>query len=98
MPVEVLPADDGFVAAYRERWPGEDLKPYDPIGYEAAEIILDGLARSGPDRAKLVGALRATHRRGVLGTVSFDEKGDTLAKAVTMMRADAKDRTFKVAR
>ncbi len=98
VPVEVLPADDGFVAAYRERWPGEDLKPYDPIGYEAAEIILDGLARSGPDRAKLVGALRATHRRGVLGTVSFDEKGDTLAKAVTMMRADAKDRTFKVAR
>lgn len=98
VPVELLPAGSGFVDSYKKRWPGEDVKPYDPVGYEAAEIILDGLARSGADRVKLVEALRATRRRGLLGAISFDEKGDTIAKTVTMMRADSKARGFKVAR
>lgn len=95
-PVELLPAAKSFVAAYRQRWPGADegLKPFDPMGYEAAQVLFDALAKAGPDRPKLLEALRLTRRDGILGPMSFDDKGDTLNKTVTMVRADAKDRSF----
>jgi hypothetical protein len=38
--------------------------------------------------------LKKTSYTGVLGTTTFDDKGDTLNKIVTMTRARAKDRTF----
>jgi branched-chain amino acid transport system substrate-binding protein len=97
-PVELLPAAKQFITDYKARFKGadEELKPFDHFGYEAAQIVFDALAKTGPDRAKLVEALRQTKHEGVLGTTRFDEKGDTLNKIVTMTQAVAKDRTFPV--
>ena len=52
------------------------------------------LDKAGPDRSKIIEALRSTKHQGLLGLTTFDEKGDTLNKIITMTRAQAKDRTF----
>jgi len=96
VPVEMLPAARPFVTAYRRRWRGgaDGLRPFDHFGYEAAQIVLDALAVAGPDRTRLVDAIRRTRHAGLLGVTTFDDKGDARDKHVTMTRARAADRSF----
>lgn len=97
VPVEELPSAKAFVESYKKRWTGagEDLKPFDHFGYEAAQVIFAAMERAGgPDRVKVIEELRKTNYKGLLGTTTFDAKGDTLNKIVTMTRARAKDRAF----
>lgn len=97
IPVEDLPSAKQFVEDYKKRFtaPGEELKPFDHFGYEAAQIILAAMERAGgPDRAKVIDELRKTDYKGLLGTTKFDEKGDTLNKIVTMTQAKGKDKAF----
>jgi branched-chain amino acid transport system substrate-binding protein len=97
VPVEDLPSAKQFVEDYKKRFtaPGEELKPFDHFGYEAAQIIMAAMERAGgPDRAKVIDELRKTDYKGLLGTTKFDEKGDTLNKIVTMTQAKGKDKTF----
>ncbi len=96
IPVELLPSAQEFVAKYKQRYtkPSEELKPFDHFGYEAAQLILTALEKTGPDRAKLIEEIRRSRYTGLLGTTSFDEKGDTLNKIITMTKANFKDRSF----
>ncbi|PIR19271.1 MAG: hypothetical protein COV48_02915 [Elusimicrobia bacterium CG11_big_fil_rev_8_21_14_0_20_64_6] len=97
VPVEELPSASAFIANYKKRWTGsgEELKPFDHFGYEAAQVIFAAMERAGgPDREKVIEELRKTNYTGVLGTTTFDDKGDTLNHIVTMTRARAKDRSF----
>ena len=97
VPVEELASAKNFMDNYKKRWTGagEDLKPFDHFGYEAAQVIFAALERAGsPDRVKVIDELRKTNYTGVLGTTTFDAKGDTLNKIITMTRARAKDRSF----
>lgn len=98
VPVEELPSARDFRARYKARWTGasEDIKPFDHFGYEAAQIVLEAIARSGPDpdREKVLAALPGVRHEGILGTTVFDEKGDTTNRIVTMTRAHAADRSF----
>ena len=96
VPVEDLPSAKEFMAAYEKRWTGsgEEVKPFDHFGYEAARIIFAAMEQGATDRPKMIEALRKTDFTGVLGQTRFDEKGDTLNKIVTMTRAKAKDRAF----
>jgi branched-chain amino acid transport system substrate-binding protein len=96
IPVELLPSAQQFMANYKKRWTGggEDIKPFDHFGYEAAQIVFEAMEKVGPDRIKLIEALRSLKHEGLLGLTSFDEKGDTLNKVITMTQAQAKDRSF----
>ena len=97
IPVEELPSAKTFMENYKKRWTGsgEDLKPFDHFGYEAAQVIFAAMERAGgPDRAKIIAEMAKTKYSGVLGETMFDDKGDTLNKIVTMTRAQAKDRAF----
>jgi len=96
VPVEDLPSAKKFVEDYRKRWKGsgEEVKPFDHFGYEAANIVLAALSRGATERSALIEELRKTDFTGVLGVTRFDAKGDTLNKIVTMTRARAKDRSF----
>ncbi len=98
VPVENLPTAKEFVEKYRRRWtrPSEGLKPFDHFGYEAAQILFDALDKVGPDPAQLIKAVRATRYEGMLGTTTFDEKGDTLNRVITMTRAQTEGRIFRV--
>jgi branched-chain amino acid transport system substrate-binding protein len=97
IPVEELPAAKTFIEDYKKRFTGagEELKPFDHFGYEAAQIIMAAMERAGgPDRVKVIEELRKTDYKGLLGTTKFDEKGDTLNKIVTMTQAKGSDRAF----
>lgn len=98
VPVEQLPSAKAFRESYKKRWtgPSEDIKPFDHFGYEAAQIVLEAVLRAGPepDREKVLAALPGIRHEGVLGVTSFDEKGDTSNRIVTMTRARASDRSF----
>ncbi|MBI4051538.1 MAG: branched-chain amino acid ABC transporter substrate-binding protein [Elusimicrobia bacterium] len=106
IPVEYLPTAKGFIQKYQKKFPGMELKPFDHFGYEATNIILETLAKILPPppqnpltsvptlRAALIEKLRKTKYSGLLGLTTFDEKGDTLNKIITMTQARFKDRSF----
>jgi len=55
---------------------------------QAAEILLDAIARSDGTRGSVVAALRRTRlERGLLGPVAFDAEGDITRAPVTVFRA-----------
>ena len=64
----------------------------------ATRIVIEALARAGPDRAGLVAAIQGSRHEGISGAIAFDEKGDIRDANVTMTRARAKDRSFPVVR
>src|SRR4051794_35707727 len=52
--------------------------PYMAFGYEAMKLILDGMAAGATTKAALIGWLHGVRSRpSILGTYSFDAKGDT---------------------
>lgn len=97
-PIESLSGAQDFIARYRKRWvnPDEGLKPFDHFGYEAARIVLGALAKAGPDRARLAREIRRQRYAGMLGTLTFDEKGDVRSKTITMTQARYRERAFEV--
>lgn len=96
VPVELLPSAKDFMTRYQRRWSGagQEIKPFDHFGYEAAQILLSAMEKAGTDKVKLTEAIRATKYKGVLGTTVFDEKGDTKNKIITMTKARFSDRSF----
>ncbi len=85
-PPELLDTARRFVDKYRLRYPGEPIKAYDHYGYEVANILLEALEKCGPDRGKIIEYLHGIRYTGVLGETSFDEKGDTLNRTITLFQ------------
>ncbi len=83
-PPQLLDSAKQFIEKYKIRWPQDEVKAYDHYGYEIANLYLDAVEKVGPDRAKIVDYLRTVKHQGVLGETSFDEKGDTLNKVITI--------------
>jgi branched-chain amino acid transport system substrate-binding protein len=72
-----VPGAAKFVAAFEAKY--GPLSSYGPLAYEAANIILEAIRKTGKaDRAAVRDAVRATHDyRGVLGVpITFNDKGD----------------------
>jgi len=85
-PPELLPSAREFVERYKKRYPNNDLKSYDHYGYAVASILLTALHAVGPDRDKIIAYIHQNKFEGPLGTTSFDEKGDTLNKTITLFQ------------
>ncbi|MBI5240471.1 MAG: branched-chain amino acid ABC transporter substrate-binding protein [Elusimicrobia bacterium] len=93
VPVEDIPSAADFVESYRRRY-NSPPRVFDHYAYEAGLIALECLRRHGSDREKVLACLRASRHSGMLGTIVFDAKGDTLKSVVTVTRADARQRRF----
>jgi branched-chain amino acid transport system substrate-binding protein len=85
-PPEYAPTAKDFVERFKKRYPDDGVKSYDHYGYEVASIVIEALKHVGPDRAKIIDYIHANKFTGVLGETSFDEKGDTLNKTVTLFQ------------
>jgi branched-chain amino acid transport system substrate-binding protein len=85
-PPDLLPSAKAFIEAYHVRYPGEEMRSYDHYGYEAMNILLSVLDKTGPDRDKIIAALPQVDYNGVLGETKFDEKGDTLNHKITLFQ------------
>jgi DNA-binding SARP family transcriptional activator/ABC-type branched-subunit amino acid transport system substrate-binding protein/streptogramin lyase len=75
-----------FVADFREAI-GRPVEAYSVAAAQAAEVLLDAIARSDGSRASVTAELFKTKvTNGILGSFSFDRNGDTTAGAVTIYR------------
>jgi branched-chain amino acid transport system substrate-binding protein len=83
-PPELMPSAKAFIEKYHLRYPGAEVKAYDHYAYEVTNILLAAMEKAGPDKAKIMEHLRGMSYTGVLGTTTFDEKGDTLNKTITL--------------
>lgn len=68
---------DDFVAAYDKQNYSEPMGAYGKYSYDAANIILAALKEVGPDKAKIVEAIRNINYKGLLGEYTFDSTGQT---------------------
>jgi branched-chain amino acid transport system substrate-binding protein len=69
-------------AAERTRFFIAQRAPFGFYGFEAMALILDAIAASGPDRAAIARAARATRDRdSILGRYSIDDQGHTTTTA-----------------
>jgi ABC-type branched-subunit amino acid transport system substrate-binding protein len=65
----------------------EALQTWAPEAAQAAEVLLDAIARSDGTRASVVREVYATKvRNGILGSFSFDRFGDVVPAPVTIYR------------
>ncbi|MFN2555489.1 MAG: branched-chain amino acid ABC transporter substrate-binding protein [Nitriliruptorales bacterium] len=93
-PVRDLPSAQEFVRAYEEAGYPDPFGGFGPYAYDAANVIIDALAKVLPDadsitegtRQQVVDAVAQTNLAGVTGPVRFDEFGDTTTKVITVYR------------
>jgi DNA-binding SARP family transcriptional activator/ABC-type branched-subunit amino acid transport system substrate-binding protein len=81
------PAGAAFARRFAETQPGLPVEPSAVYAAQAAEVVLDALARSDGSRASLLDALFATRvRGGLLGDFAFERTGDITESPVTVLR------------
>ena len=69
-----------FDRKIREQY-GKEPDTYMAEAYDAVYVVADALMRGGTDKAPFMAALRATKDfKGVMGNITLDEKGQSLAK------------------
>jgi branched-chain amino acid transport system substrate-binding protein len=81
-----------FKKAYEAQGYSEPMGAYGIYAYEAANIILEALTEVGPDdKTAIAETIRGMKYRGILGTTSFDENGQTeLAPVTKLVSQDGK--------
>jgi len=90
---EKLPEAQDFIKAYNAKYtdPKDKLGAYSASGYDAANIIIQGVENAGADRAKVrayVAGLKDF--KGALGTTGFDQNGDTTGKIISLWNVEGK--------
>ena len=96
-PTEKLESSKQFVADYKAAGYKESFSAYGAQSFDAANIIIQALAKVLPDadsvqaaRPDIVKAVGETSNyAGVTGSHTFDQYGDTSNRAMTVYKADA---------
>jgi branched-chain amino acid transport system substrate-binding protein len=99
-PVESLSSARAFVDAYAAAGYPEPSSAYGPMTYDAANVVIEALARTvllnvefdEATRPRLIDAVQRTDLSGASGKVAFDEFGDTTNKVLTVSTVE--DREF----
>ena len=74
--LEKMAGGAAFKAKYEKRF-GQPIQIYAPFTYDAVYTIVDAMKRANStDPAKILAAMPATNYSGVIGTTTFDSKGD----------------------
>ena len=75
-----------FKKAYEAQGYREPMGAYGIYAYEAAKIILEAIKEVGPeDKAAIAKAIRGMKYDGILGTITFDQNGQTELALVTKL-------------
>jgi branched-chain amino acid transport system substrate-binding protein len=78
-----------FEHAFGATQPGVPVEPSAVYAAQAAEVLLDAIARSDGTRASVLRALFSTRLRdSLIGDVSFDRNGDVEQSPITIVRAE----------
>jgi branched-chain amino acid transport system substrate-binding protein len=84
LPPSKLPQAADFLRRYAAKYPGEDLQPYDPYTYDGAVLLVNAYAKANQNRDSLIAAVAGITYDGILGRTTFDEKGDTRNKQISI--------------
>lgn len=93
-PTDQLASARQFVADYKAAGFSEDFSAYGAYAFDAANVVIDALAKVLPGKSKIddsvkqaiVDAVQQTNVQGVTGTVAFDQYGDTTNKVLTVYK------------
>ena len=93
---ELPPKAQDFFKAYDDKYGDKTPDPYSIYGYEAMQLALDAIERSGTgEKADVLKAVFDTEdRESVLGTYSIDENGDTTLTDYGVYTIDGGELTF----
>jgi DNA-binding SARP family transcriptional activator/ABC-type branched-subunit amino acid transport system substrate-binding protein len=81
------PGGAAFVRRFSRTQPGARVDPSAVYAAQAAEVVLDAIARSDGTRASVLDRLFETHvNDGLLGDFAFDTRGDITESPVTVLR------------
>ncbi|ABG04979.1 Extracellular ligand-binding receptor [Rubrobacter xylanophilus DSM 9941] len=81
-----------FIEEYNAKYPDDPIQAYTAYAYEAANVLLDAIERAQKadgevNRENVLREVFATENyKGVLGTWSFDENGDTTLTKLSVQR------------
>ena len=71
---------------------GETPNPYAAYGAEAAEVLLNAIAKGGSNRAAVSKALLGLSiRNGILGSFTINSQGDTSGASITVYKQKGKN-------
>jgi branched-chain amino acid transport system substrate-binding protein len=77
-----------FARSFAATQPGQAVNQTPLYAAQAANILLDAIARSDGTRASVTRQLLTAHvSHGILGTFGFDRQGDTTSSPITILRA-----------
>jgi branched-chain amino acid transport system substrate-binding protein len=84
--VERLPRGADFMSRFQKRF-GAPVQIYAPYSYDAVQIIVEAIRRSGSlERAAVAAAVARTDLEGLTGHLRFDDKGDVRNGAITLYK------------
>jgi ABC-type branched-chain amino acid transport systems, periplasmic component len=82
--LEKMPGGAAFQTRYVKRF-GQPIQTYAPYAYDAVNVIVDAMKRAGSTSPQqILAAMPTTDYKGVIGTISFDSKGDLAHGAVSI--------------
>jgi branched-chain amino acid transport system substrate-binding protein len=81
-----------FIRHFGATQRGGEVEDFSLYAAQAAEVLLDAVARSDGTRRSVIDQLFKTRvNDGILGSFSFDRNGDTTLNRVTILRAERPD-------
>jgi branched-chain amino acid transport system substrate-binding protein len=97
-PTDKLPSAQAFVTAYNAGGYKEPYEAYGAYAFDAANVIIEALAKALPGKSKVdesvrqavVDAVAGVKLSGVTGDVAFDAFGDTTTKVLTVYSVENK--------
>jgi branched-chain amino acid transport system substrate-binding protein len=83
-PVEELPGGKFFMEEYTKAKYNEPPAAYGPFAYSATTLVMDTIEKTGPDREKIMTALRQTKDYpAIVGKITFDDYGQNINPTTT---------------
>ncbi|NMG35671.1 ABC transporter substrate-binding protein [Azoarcus sp. TTM-91] len=84
LPIEKMPGGADFRARYKKRF-NADVQIYSPYAYDAATAIITAMEKAGSaEPSKYLPELKKVNFDGVIGNISFDDKGDLKQGSITV--------------
>lgn len=99
LPIDQMPGGKSFKAKY-ERTFKQPMQPYAPFAYDAVNVVIDSMQRANStDSAKILAGMPSTSYTGVIGPISFDQKGDLKNSGISLYKyKDGKKELLEVAK
>lgn len=83
-PLEKLPGGKFFAEKYAEQKYGSAPEAYGPFAYAAADLLIDTIEKTGPDRRKVIAELATVKDKdSIVGKITFDDHGQNTVAIIT---------------